>query len=120
MLGVLLRLVATALSDDHLGIFLVPFAFAAALIGINNEIRRLHDMGRSGWWLLALLVVCVVAGGLATLFEVGSPSGALALVGLLYLISLGFVVALGCLPGDPEENQFGLPSAAVSRDPKVA
>ncbi len=109
VLGVLLRLLANVLGYIPLMIFSIPLGTTGVIIGINNDIKRLHDTGRSGWWLLALFALCVVAGGLATRLEAGSPSGALPLEALLYLISIGFVVALGCLPGDPEENQFGPP-----------
>jgi uncharacterized membrane protein YhaH (DUF805 family) len=35
------------------------YAVATAIPGIAAGIRRLHDAGRSGWWLFISLVPCV-------------------------------------------------------------
>jgi uncharacterized membrane protein YhaH (DUF805 family) len=35
------------------------FAVAVLLPGLGVAIRRLHDTGRSGWWLLLNLIPCI-------------------------------------------------------------
>ncbi len=64
-----------------------PLSLIAGLVlllpGISVSVRRLHDIGRSGWWLLLVLVP--VIGALVLLF---------------------FYVQAG----DPEANEYGEPS----------
>ena len=74
-------------------------------------VRRLHDTGRSGWWMLLSFapqllqpVVYFVGIGTLGLFGViiGFAYGALTLIGAVWL----FVLML--LDSD-EENEYGLP-----------
>jgi uncharacterized membrane protein YhaH (DUF805 family) len=69
---------------------------------------RLHDLGRSGWWVLIPLgieVVAVVAGVTVVPAEDTYVvfSGAFAVVA-------GFIVLLGLVPGDAQANRFGEPA----------
>lgn len=59
------------------------YALATFLPGLGVSIRRLHDTGRSGWWLLLLVTV------------IGS-------IPLIYWY---------CLKGEPTENAYGPPTA---------
>jgi uncharacterized membrane protein YhaH (DUF805 family) len=81
-------------------------------------VRRLHDVGFSGWWLLGpiatgffaviVLVPALTLGSMAAVDE-----GALILSGLLVLACLGFSVFIfvcSVLPSQPGENRFGQPS----------
>lgn len=61
-------------------IILVVFGLGLLLPNLAIAVRRLHDIGRSGWWLLLSLIPIV--GG---------------------LVLLVFYV----LPGTPQENRFG-------------
>ena len=47
------------------------FCFAAAIVWVFfvNRVRRLHDLGKSGWWLFFELVP--VVGSIWTLIELG-------------------------------------------------
>lgn len=56
------------------------FAFLNLIPALAVSVRRLHDIGRPGWWILATFV---------------------PVVGSLYLIYLFF------LPGKPEPNRWG-------------
>ncbi len=62
------------------------YSLAVIVPGIAAAMRRLHDTGRSGWWLLLVLIPIIgwiiVVVGLAT-------------------------------PGNPEANEHGAPPAAV-------
>ncbi|WP_293679353.1 DUF805 domain-containing protein [uncultured Phenylobacterium sp.] len=74
-------------------------------------IRRLHDLGRTGWWAPAINVVSnLIAFGLVSLF----PGGAGALMGLV--IYTGVFIALGVLPGQPHDNAFGPPPGRPRKD----
>ena len=63
--------------------------------------RRLHDTGRSGWWLLFLYLPW-----LATTIAVGSERAMIAAAGAFIVGALVLIVQL-CLPGEAGENRFG-------------
>jgi uncharacterized membrane protein YhaH (DUF805 family) len=70
-------------------------------------VRRLHDRGKSAWWLLVFVVgpvILQVAGSLNTL-DAG-PSVVL-MVAALALAIWGFI-ELGCVPGTSGPNRYGL------------
>lgn len=81
------------------------------LVMLSVEIRRLHDTGRSGWWigaslLLALAAIVVLCIAIAT-----NSIALYVLMGLLFLaeIVIGlyiFVVTL--LDSNPNENKYGI------------
>lgn len=65
------------------------FLLASLVPGIAVAIRRLHDTGRSGWWLLISFIPFI--GGLVLL--------------VFY-----------CLPGTPGSNRFGPPAGRSAQD----
>ena len=72
--------------------------------------KRLHDMGRTGWWLVAPILIGVA--GLAIAFVMGSgggipPQPAIAPLAVVALVSLGFLLWLGLTPGQAGANRFG-------------
>ncbi|THD79820.1 MAG: DUF805 domain-containing protein [Phenylobacterium sp.] len=76
-------------------------------ISLFNAIKRLHDMGRSGWWLLASFIVFLP---LAAMAELWSPPGMMALgIVLELVVAFGFLLILGCVPGQASANRFGAP-----------
>jgi uncharacterized membrane protein YhaH (DUF805 family) len=94
-----------------------------AVLGINLlliAIRRYHDTGRSGWWLLlqvglhTVLVIALIVTLLAALLSgIGGATsgtqsfGAAALVVLvLFLANLIWLIVWLCLSGKPEKNRF--------------
>lgn len=69
-------------------------------------VPRLHDIGRSGWWVGGALVgelVILAAAFSASLSTMETVAGAYVL--LLALL----MVVLGCIPGQAVENRFGSP-----------
>lgn len=99
--------------------------------------KRLHDMGRSAWWMLlptglataSLTGVIVAAGGAlnaAALSDHGADAalsaqaqqGTLVAIGLgllTLLIGLGFLSWVGFAPGQAQANRYGRPPAAKNR-----
>ncbi len=73
-LGILANLVS------FLGILMGLFSLAVILPSLSVAVRRLHDVGKSGWWLLIVLVPLVG--------------------GVLLLI-------WACTDSNPGENQYG-------------
>jgi uncharacterized membrane protein YhaH (DUF805 family) len=95
-----------------------PFTLIMTLILLTPAatvgVRRLHDIGRSGWWML--LFGLPYAGWLAGV-EAGSQN-VIAAIALL----LGSVVLLVLLvqPGTPGENAFGPDPKAGIAEPQTS
>ena len=77
---VLILGIASLISDTLPGLFALALVLPALAVGA----RRLHDTGRSGWWLLLMLVPFI--GGL-------------------------FLLYWAVLPSQPGANAFGEPAA---------
>jgi uncharacterized membrane protein YhaH (DUF805 family) len=92
---------------------------ATIVPGIAVGVRRLHDTGRSGWWILLPIIpyfLAFVLGGAAMMGAAagGSSAGMMAGAGIagIFLI-LGAICAIillvfMVLPGTPGENRYGV------------
>jgi len=93
-----------AYSEDR-----VAFTVASTLLllpDLSVGARRLHDVGRSGWWQL---IVCVPL----ILFRSRTTSDAVTLV---YAISFLIMAVFWVWPGQAKSNAFGPPP--VHRSPR--
>lgn len=70
---------------------------------------RLHDIGKSGWFVLIGILVESVAIiiGLSFFTSAEFP----AIVGVAALAIFGLLIWLGTIPGDPAANRWGEPPA---------
>ena len=76
--------------------------------------RRLHDIGRSGWWQAgAYATEAVLVFGLMGFGHAGALA-ATAAAGLLHLL---FLAGVGLIPGTPGENRYGPPPGQL--EPEV-
>lgn len=73
------------------------------LLPASLVVRRLHDIGRSGWWYAGLLALVVTAPVISYL----SPFKLLH--GALYLVMLVVVCLFMTKPGQREANKYGPP-----------
>lgn len=89
------------------------------------QVRRLHDINRSGWWLggfyLLYLVYAVFMGsvmfGMLASIRAGSTPpdpaafgagfGVVGLIGLLQFVYMIVLIVFYCLPGTAGPNRFG-------------
>ncbi|MDQ3126760.1 MAG: DUF805 domain-containing protein [Pseudomonadota bacterium] len=90
------------------------------------SVKRLHDMGKSGWLVVIPWVACLIGGiaavsmmGVSALsnasaLEAGDPATVMALmgpamgiIGVIVLISLGFLLWIGLSEGQPGDNRYG-------------
>lgn len=86
------------------GLFGAVFGLATFLPGLSVAVRRLHDTGRSGWFVLAPGVAVALAVALS--LAVRS-----SWVGLVLLLPLAITVYLFAKKSDPAENAYGPPVA---------
>ena len=68
-------------------------------------VPRLHDIGRSGWFVLIPLALEI--GAAVASFSSLPADRALAVMGIVTLSIAGLIIWLGCVPGDPAINRFG-------------
>jgi uncharacterized membrane protein YhaH (DUF805 family) len=78
---------------------------AEVVVGLI-AVPRLHDVGRSGWWLLPLFAgeFLAVAIGWS-----GGADGILLAGGIYVLLCLFLLIVLGFVPGQPSANRWGEP-----------
>ena len=110
---------------------LIPFigsVIGLALIypQIAVQVKRLHDMGRSGWWVVAPFAANIVLGIVAVFAIMGNvamnsqalenedPAAMMAMFGsiggivLLFLvINLGWLLWIGIVDSQPGRNKYG-------------
>jgi len=85
------------------------FSVLTLIPGISAAWRRMHDTGRSGFYLLCAIMVTGVAGVVISIFfggvEMGTPT--LALAGIVAIV--GFLLILWWLtrPSVPGTNDYG-------------
>jgi len=81
----------------------VIFSFGILIPGLAVTARRLHDIGRSGWWLLAPYGTILLAGTMfgleATILGAASAIAAVVLIVVLFVWTVR--------PGDHGANAFG-------------
>jgi uncharacterized membrane protein YhaH (DUF805 family) len=99
------------------------FSLATLIPSLAVSVRRLHDVDKSGWWILlplgpyligaVMLFSAIFAGG-------GSASGGLAVIGgLIMLVGFGCAILLlvwYCKQGTPGPNRFGPDPLGVAGD----
>jgi len=74
ILAIIDNLTGTYSAQAHLGLLGGLYALGTLLPGIGVTIRRLHDTGRTGWWIL-IAFVPIVGGIILLIFMVldGNP-----------------------------------------------
>lgn len=96
-------------NQGRYGFFLgyLLWAFLCVLPSLALTVRRVHDIGLNGWWLLAWFATAAVLSWGVTRLLYQSESGirlSFALHGILYNAHF-FVLALW--PGQRSDNRFG-------------
>jgi uncharacterized membrane protein YhaH (DUF805 family) len=83
----------------------MPTAAVVPAVGVTFVwIRRLHDLGRSGWFAALINVATNLLSFLLKLVIGSTPAMLVAL-----LLWLAVLVTLGVLPPEPRDNAYGPP-----------
>jgi uncharacterized membrane protein YhaH (DUF805 family) len=86
------------------------FALAVLIPNLAVQVRRLHDLDRTGWWIVLPAFLYIL--GMILLFAgAAGGGGALGIVGGILMFG-GFIAAIVllvwfCLPGTDGPNRFG-------------
>ena len=76
-------------------------------------VPRLHDLGKSGWWVLIPLGIELAsifgAGAFYAITAYSNEDAYIFFFGVVFLMLAGFIVAVGLIPGQPHANRFGEP-----------
>lgn len=86
------------------------FSLAVLVPNIAVQVRRLHDVNRTGWWLLLPVIpyivgaACMLAGMFAGAVGLAAAGGAIMVVGLISALVL---LVWFCLDGTRGPNRFG-------------
>jgi len=74
-------------------------------------VPRLHDLGKSGWWVV--IPLSIELGAVIVAIAAFSGEEGYVLLGGAALIIAGFIVVLGLIPGQPRANRFGEPPKSI-------
>ena len=85
-------------------VFFIVLVVYFTLIGVRIDVRRLHDIGLSGWYLLIPFFLSIIQS-LASFFTLLPPSIFTTLLFLFYLV-------LFIYPGPKRQNKYGNPQPA--------
>ena len=97
----------TSLWYKAAALVIVSFALYMSILWMLLTTKRLHDFGRTGWWILCFIVFQNVARNLAR----AAPQG-LTLDICCWLetaLELGILVLVACWPGNRERNSLTEP-----------
>jgi uncharacterized membrane protein YhaH (DUF805 family) len=95
--------------------FLLVIYLAFLLPGLSVTVRRLHDTGRSGWWLMipvgsGVLAAAITVAGVITHGNQPPSTTLLMLIGVPMIVCFGSSILLlvwMLLPSVPGNNSFG-------------
>lgn len=98
------------------GIVGLVWIVATIVPAVAVLVRRLHDTGRTGWWLLGVYIPVALLTGLSILGDMESLQtlvaiGALAVVAFVFNI---VILVFAVLDSTPEENLYGASPKAVA------
>jgi uncharacterized membrane protein YhaH (DUF805 family) len=80
-------------------------SLAIGVVGLGVTVRRLHDLGMTGWLVIVptIAMILSVGGGMM----MGSLGGTFGLMGIIGLASLLFLLYLIFTKGQQAANQYG-------------
>lgn len=94
--------------STEFGMLVIAATLGGILVSLFNSVRRLHDMGLGGWWML---MAAVVDTPLALMAEPTLWPEPVVTFGAMLQIAFAIacLLVLGCWPGQKGPNRFGPP-----------
>lgn len=97
-------------------VFIYVFAFALPLTAM--QVRRIHDIGQSGWWVFLVFVLGVAANfaGFANFDQIAAANEFSPINAVANLASFALLIA-SILPSQPRANKYGeVPAKIFDKD----
>ena len=92
-----------AFADNSINVISSIYSIFTLIITISIFVRRLHDINRSGWWLLMLIpTIFIPAIGIIMYGQLGLILGCIIILGILF-ITLYWL----CKKSDDGKNKYG-------------
>ena len=124
LFAIIVNVVAAILDGGEEGLLTMLVSLILFIPGLSVTVRRLHDIGRSGWWLGGYFLISVIAtvwiavwavnNGVSNYPDIPDSSGftlQLVLAILLYILAIavfGFTMLVWyCTPGTIGPNKYG-------------
>ena len=92
------------------GIVYSLYSLATFIPGMAVTVRRLHDIGKSGWWLVGLFFLVIVAAVMVATATLGSGANAIyapIIVGLIFIAVAIVWLVFMCTDSQPGANKWG-------------
>lgn len=137
LISILIQLPLYLVDYILITIYLIPFSVLTTLYGLaiflpmlSLEVRRLHDVGKSGKLLLGLYILMGIVGILTGIFnliityDVYIPSDVMVIALLVLLIAAALsmlalaiaILVFYCKPSQQGENRYGEPCGAAPKE----
>lgn len=86
------------------------YSLAMFVPSLAVQARRLHDVNKSGWWILFPYGVVIITSMMAAISHYTSGQSGVALLGLLLnLVAVGLIIYWLAQKGDEKDNKYGSP-----------
>ncbi|WP_034387953.1 DUF805 domain-containing protein [Hellea balneolensis] len=105
------------LGTDDIGVLSTIAALVTFIPTITAQVRRLHDTGRSGWWVGGAFIAALLIGLLVSVFALSSlggvgsntaPLGILVIILGIGVLVYGVVMLIFlCQDSHPGDNVYG-------------
>jgi uncharacterized membrane protein YhaH (DUF805 family) len=111
--------VIVGLTQRDTGEGVAQFAYYPMLIAVFGPIiasapaigmKRLHDINKSGWWLLLFYLVPVACLGLFNFTGISQSTRGFLLIFLFFPVTVWALIELGCRRGTRGQNKYGIES----------